>query len=71
MDVAAELNNEDTKRKKFPVFQKVSFDFTEQLRLFQGLPILLWHEVQGCLYGSKVLLFGYINVDKKPLFVNR
>ena len=28
MDVVAELNNEDTKRKKFQVFQNVSFDST-------------------------------------------
>ena len=26
MDLVAELNNEDTKRKKFQVFKKVSFD---------------------------------------------
>ena len=26
MDLAAELNNEDTKRKKFQVFKDVSFD---------------------------------------------
>ena len=33
--------------------------------------ILLWHEIQGCLYGSKVLLFGHINLHKKPHFGNR
>ena len=27
MDLVAELNNEDTKRKKFQVFKNVSFDF--------------------------------------------
>ena len=27
MDLAAELKNEDTKRKKFLVFKNVSFDF--------------------------------------------
>ena len=26
MDLVAELNNEDTKREKFQVFKKVSFD---------------------------------------------
>ena len=43
----------------------------EQLQLFQGFPILLCHEVQGCLYGSTVLLFGHINLHKNPLFGNR
>ena len=33
--------------------------------------ILLWDEVQGCLYGSKVILFGYINLHKKPVFGNK
>ena len=43
----------------------------EQLQSFQGLLILLWHEIKDCHYGSKVLLFGYINLHKKPLFDNR
>ena len=29
MDLVAELNNEDTKRKKFQVFKNVSFDSRE------------------------------------------
>ena len=30
--------------------------------------MLLWHEIQGCLYGSEILLFGH---QRKPLFGNR
>ena len=43
----------------------------EQLQSFQGLLILLWHEIKDCHYGSKVILFGYFNLHKKPLFDNR
>ena len=32
---------------------------------------MLWDEVQGCLYGFKVLLSGYINLHKKPVFGNK
>ena len=27
--------------------------------------------MQGCLYGSKVILFGHINVQRKPICGNR
>ena len=33
--------------------------------------ILLWHEIQGCLYDSKVILFAHSNLQRKPLFGNR
>ena len=33
--------------------------------------ILLWHEIQGCLYGSIVPLFGHSNLQRKPHFRNK
>ena len=32
---------------------------------------MLLHEIQGCLCGSNVILFGHPNLHKKPLFDNR
>ena len=62
MDLVADLNNEDSKRKKFQVFKNVSADFRA---------IAAISEIQGCLYGSKVLSFGHSNLQRKPHFRNK
>ena len=56
------MNNEDSKRKKFQVFKNVSADFRA---------IAAISEIQGCLYGSKVLSFGHSNLQRKPHFRNK
>ena len=66
MNLVAELNNEDTKRKKFQVFKNVSFDF-RAIAVISGIAYFVI-EIQGCLYGSKVPLFGHSNLQRKPLF---
>ena len=70
MDLVAELNNEDTKRKKSQGFKNVSFDF-RAIAIISGIWLLLWHEIQGCLYGSLVPLFGHSNLQRKPNFRNK
>ena len=69
MDLVAELNNEDTKRKKFQVFKNVSFDF-RAIAVISGIAYFVI-EIQGCLYGSKVPLFGHSNLERKPHFANK
>ena len=74
MDLVAELNNLDTKRNKFIFFKNASFDsraIESRDSRFYRLLILLSYEIQGCLYGSEVLLFRHINFQRKPLFGNR
>ena len=74
MDLVAELNNLDTKRNKFLFFKNASFDsraIESRDSRFYRLLILLSYEIQGCLYGSEVLLFRHINFQRKPLFGNR
>ena len=74
MDLVAELNNLDTKRNKFIFFKNASFDsraIESRDSRFCRLLILLSYEIQGCLYGSEVLLFRHINFQRKPLFGNR
>ena len=70
MDLVAELNNEDTKRKKFQVFKNVSFYF-RAIVVISGLLILLWHKIHDCLYGSNVSLFDHSNLQRKPHFRNK
>ena len=74
MDLVSELNNLDTKRNKFLFFKNASFDsraIESRDSRFYRLLILLSYEIQGCLYGSEVLLFRHINFQRKPLFGNR
>ena len=66
MDLVAELNNKGTKRNKFQVFKNASFN-SGAIPVISGLLILLWHEIQGCLYDSEVRLFGHFNFRRKPL----
>ena len=70
MDLVAELNNQDTKRKKFQVL-RMFLSILEHLQWFQGLLILLWHELQVFLYGSKFPLFGHSDLQSKLHFRNK
>ena len=64
MGFVEELNNEDSKRKKFQVLKNVSCD----PRAIAVIPVIAYFvmtQTQGCLYRSEVLLFGYINLERK------
>ena len=51
-------------RKEFQVFKNVSFDP-------RAIAYFVMTQTQDCLYRSKVLLFGHIYLQRKPVFGNR
>ena len=55
MDLVAELNNEDTKTKKFQVFKNVSFDF-------RAIEVISWTACNDAKYKAEfpVLNFLYL-----------
>ena len=64
MDLVAELNNEDTKRKKFEVFKNVSFD-PRTIAVIAAIAYFVMTQnttLSFCFYRSDVLLFGHINL---------
>ena len=69
MDPVAELNSEDTKRNKFHVFKNVSFD-SRAIAVILGIAYFVMirnTRLSLLLYGSEVLLFGDIDLHKKPV----
>ena len=73
MDPVAELNSEDTKRNKFHVFKNVSFD-SRAIAVILGIAYFVMirnTRLSLLLYSSEVLLFGDIDLHKKPVFGSR
>ena len=73
MDPVAELNSEDTKRNKFHVFKNVAFD-SRAIAVILGIAYFVMirnTRLSLLLYSSEVLLFGDIDLHKKPVFGSR